>query len=351
MELSGVQLPFTQTPGFTEWAQGLVATRAQSTAQKPEERLFSGSQALAKSGVTTTFDIESTPGLWEKVDPSALPLRVLPFPEITGALSGAPPETLLSEILDRQAKLRTRLGLCGLSPHAPYSTSVRLLRQIASLQPRVLATMHVAESEDEWEYLTRGTGPMAEWLAPRIRIPAPEKETPLRHVARTGLLTSRLLVAHANTLDDRDVRILAESKATVVHCPRTHAYFNRPPFHYRRLRDSATAIVLGTDSSSSIGPPSGSKAHELSLTKEMKIFASHFPHVPSREILELVTTGPSRVIPEWKLGALLPGYRADMAAFDYSGPTAEAEDYIVRAAPSARSTWIEGRASRLHPSC
>ena len=350
MELSGVQLPFTQTPGFTEWAQSLIATRTQSTTQKPEERLFAGSQALAQSGVTTTFDIESTPGLWDACDPTALPLRVLPFPETTGALSGAPPETLLSEILDRQATLRKRFDLSGISPHAPYSTSVPLLRQIASLEPRVLATMHVAESEDEWEYLTRGTGPMAEWLVPRIRIPAPEKETPLRHVARTGLLTPRLLVVHANTLDDRDVRILAESKATVVHCPRTHAYFNRPPFHYRRLRDSGTAIVLGTDSTSSIGPPSGSKAHELSLTKEMKNFATQFPHVPSREILEMVTTGPARMIPEWKIGALVPGYRADMTVFDFSGPTAEAEDYIVRAAPSARSTWIDGRASRLHPS-
>ncbi len=348
LELSGIELPLDHTPGFTEWAQTLIRTRSATAPERLRERLLAGSRALAASGVTTALDIESTPAAWMESAPETTPIRPIAFPEITGAFSGASPEHLASDALDRARALSARYGAAGLSPHAPYSTASALLRCVATLSPAPFVAMHIAESEDEADLFKDGSGPLADWLAPLTHAPTPTGISPIAHVARSGLLAKKTLVAHGNILSDADVDLLASSGATIVHCPRTHAYFNRAPFHFDRLRAAHIPIALGTDSTSSIGPPSGSPATALSILEEMRRFADAFPEVEPTVILQMVTAVPGEYLGPPARGTLHQHALADLALFDYSGPPLLATEFLVHEARRARVTWIGGVRQGAH---
>jgi cytosine/adenosine deaminase-related metal-dependent hydrolase len=57
-----------------------------------------------------------------------------------------------------------------------------------------------------------------------------------------------VLLAHVNYADDADLELLAGSSASVVYCPRTHAFFGHAPHRYREMLARGINVCLGTDS-------------------------------------------------------------------------------------------------------
>src|SRR6266705_2175607 len=97
------------------------------------------------------------------------------------------------------------------------------------------------------------------------------------------------IVAHLNELSERDFDLLERSnpKFHVVHCPRSHEYFDHSPFDFDRLRSLGFNVCLGTDSLAS--------NESLSLFAEMRAFQQEFPSVSAEEIFQMVTVNPARV--------------------------------------------------------
>src|SRR5439155_12184725 len=211
---------------------------------------LNGAKMLVRTGTTTVADIEAVPELLPEVWQTT-PLRVFSFLEMTGITSRRQPRAILRETVARVAALGASRCRAALSPHAPYSTVPELLRLSAATARRRrwrLAT-HVAESAQEFDMFARGRGEMFDWLRRSQRDMSDcGLGSPVEHLARCGALSRNLLAVHVNYLGAQDAALLAKAKVSVVHCPRSHAYFGHDPFPRRRLAKAGVNLCLGTDS-------------------------------------------------------------------------------------------------------
>ena len=77
------------------------------------------------------------------------------------------------------------------------------------------------------------------------------KRRAIRALERAGLLGSRTALIHANWPGPGEVERVAAAGAMVVHCPGSHAFFDRAPFPLDRYRAAGIPVALGTDSAAS----------------------------------------------------------------------------------------------------
>ena len=155
-------------------------------------------------------------------------MRLMSFLEITGIKSQRDPRVIVREAATRISRLKNERCRAGLSPHAPYSTLPELLRLSAEKARRRKwrITTHVAESALEFEMFSHGRGVMFDWLQRSRRDMSDcALGSPVEHLERCGLLSENLLAVHVNYLAPKDATLLSRRKVSVVHCPRSHRYF------------------------------------------------------------------------------------------------------------------------------
>jgi cytosine/adenosine deaminase-related metal-dependent hydrolase len=130
----------------------------------------------------------------------------------------------------------------------------------------------------------------------------------LSHLFDHAVLNDKCLVAHLNYLQAYDWQLIAEQPLHVVHCPRCHQYFQHGRFPLERLQELGCTISIGTDSLAS--------NDMLDLRAEIRTARRNYPHVTSRQWLEMVTTHPAKWIGQpGKLGCIQTGAHADLVAF------------------------------------
>lgn len=306
---------------FTDWIKLITCAKAEWSLDDFRRSWLHGAAMLLRHGTTTVADVEAVPDLlpecWTRT-----PLRVFSFLEMTGIRARREPREVLAEaeaVLRRLPRGRCRAGL---APHAPYSTRPTLLTLVAErVRTRALrVTIHVAESEEEYQMFRHARGPMFDWLLRNERdMTDCGGVTPVQHLHRTGLLGPHLLAVHANYLGPGDGALLARHNVTVVHCPRSHRYFNHRPFPWRRLLRAGVNICLGTDSLATV-PRQGRHAPELSLFEELHEARTRQPWLGPRRLLRMVTVNPARALGlEGQAGQIIPGAWADLIALPADG--------------------------------
>src|SRR5665213_1743493 len=226
---------------------------------------------------------------------------------------------MLREGSDKITSLPPSRGFAGLSPHAPYSTTPALLEQTARLarKKKWRVTMHVAESEAEFEMWVHRRGPMFDWLRSQRDMSDCGERTPVAQVFRSGLLGENFLAIHANYLQPDDISILAKTGSSVVHCPRSHTYFRHQPFPWAELTAAGVNVCLGTDSRASMRKPRAAQP-ELNMFVEMRGFAASTPAANPRSIVQMATMNGARAIGwQGRAGELSPNALADVIAIPY----------------------------------
>jgi aminodeoxyfutalosine deaminase len=214
----------------------------------------------------------------------------------------------------------------GLAPHALFTASADLYRRCSEVAQRekTLLTTHLAESGEEVSMFRDRKGPLYEFLQGIGRVtsdlghgtPVSRFSEIIRDSSASLGMTENWLLVHMNELEETDFDQLAgsTSKASIVHCPRSHKYFGHSLFQYDKLRASGFGLCLGTDSLAS--------NDDLSLFAEMRAFQKEFPNVSAEEILEMVTTDPARALRQQeRLGKIRPGFAADLIAVPFEGST------------------------------
>jgi cytosine/adenosine deaminase-related metal-dependent hydrolase len=142
-----------------------------------------------------------------------------------------PDERLADEML---AKLRSdvmclrelenELVRVGVSPHAPYTVSEKLLVGVTdyALAEELPLMIHAAESEAEDELLKHGRGTFAESYALRgFEWPSP-RMSPIQYLSTRGVLRTRPLLAHCVRVDEADIETIREARGAVAHCPKSN---------------------------------------------------------------------------------------------------------------------------------
>jgi cytosine/adenosine deaminase-related metal-dependent hydrolase len=348
---SHCHLDFTRYKGkvprqesFREWLRAMGEKSRQTTRSEFKSSVREGIQQSLAYGSTTLCDVatsgESIPLLRH------MGLRAFWFLEILD-LGNESPRAYWKQAFEKWKFLAaegTVPGLVrpGFSPHTPFTVSketLGFLGKFLSSHKGYPTTLHLAESQEEWNFFRKGKGPMAnriKALNPDWNIP--RGTTPVQYLNQCGWLPKLDLAVHVNQANERDLSLLAKNRISVVHCPGSHAFFNHPSFPYQRLVRHRIPVCLGTDSLASNS--------SLSLFREMRLFKKKYPQVPSSEILTMVTTKPARALGlGHQLGRIKPGFLADLIGIPAprrSQGQVGLEDWVLRHRGHVTFAMIQG---------
>lgn len=336
---------FPSPKNFIDWLKSITATKAGWNAAEYSSSWLEGARMLLRTGTTTVCDIEAVPQLLPDVWNSTA-LRVISLLEMIGITKRRLPHAVLNEALQFISPLGHQRCSAGLSPHAPYSTVAPLLASSAKIARRKgwpLCT-HVAESHSEFEMFARARGDMFEWLRKSGREMSDcGLGSPVRHLDRCGLLMPNLIAAHCNYLARGDAALLAQRGVSVVHCPRSHAYFQHASFPLSRLLRAGVNVCLGTDSLASV-IKSRKQPIELDMFAEMRSFADQHRDLKPKTVLQMASIhGASALGRAGVIGALSKNYLADLIALPLSAPRSRIAKAILEYDGHVAASMIDGQ--------
>ena len=324
---------------FADWIKAIVDLRHDVDDTAHCQSWLRGARQTLCHGVTSLGNIENRrdllPQLW-----SQTPLRMVSFLELIVLHAKSDSQREIGEASDWARVNTPPRGCVGISPHAPYTTKPDLLEACAKLTDMPQA-MHLGESADEDEMFHQGSGALYEMMALAGRDMSDcGKHSPLAHVACFGMLSERLLLIHGNYLNHADIQVLANSGASLVHCPRSHQYFNHVAFRFDDLESAGVNICLGTDSLASIREKEG----ELELFSEMRLFRELHSDVPEGNILQMVTTRSAAALGmEGVIGEIAADAFADLTVIPFDGAHDDVESAVIDHVGKVQKVMIDGQ--------
>jgi cytosine/adenosine deaminase-related metal-dependent hydrolase len=244
-------------------------------------------------------------------------LRAVSYGEVVGmAGRSAQLEPLLAAATDRS--LETEQLRCGIEPHAPYSLDLAGYRgcvEVARQSGFPVAT-HLAETRDEAEFLAHHSGRFRDlWAALGAWTDNVSRSAggPVRAMQAIGLLNlPAALLAHVNYCDDAELDVLARGRASVVYCPRTHAWFGNPPHRWREMIARGINVAVGTDSCAS--------SPDLNLVDDLRLLHQIAPEVAPDALWQLATINAARALGfAADVGSITAGKSADLVIFPTRG--------------------------------
>ena len=261
---------------------------------------------------------------------------------------GPDPAQLDESLKSLQAALR-ELDACaserleiGVSPHAPYTVSDRLLAAVGSLahiQDRKVA-MHLAESMDEQRFIAEGRGAFADHLRGRGIAVAPRGPSPVKWALETGLEPLRPLLIHCVHVGPDDARAIAGCGAAVAHCPSSNQLLGNGRAPLALLQEAGVTVGVGTDSVAA--------GNSFDLFNESRQAALGVPLAPNDQ-LRLITAGAADALELEDAGRLVAGAWGDLCAVALKGPTLagtksiEGALAVAATAGHVTATWVAGR--------
>lgn len=284
LEFSGLRQPLSAGAAFPDWIRSVIAQRAAPPAD-PQTALQRGLAESRRSGVRLIGEITTS----DLAPPDDGTTRIVSFREVIG-LNPQQIDASCERARSHVKQLRSGPAgrrLPGISPHAPYSVHPDLLAALVDVarEESVPLAMHVAESPEERQLLSSGTGAFREFLqelqlwAPRTFPGGRSVMDVLRQIARAP----RGLVVHGNDLTPDELAFVAtQDHLSVVYCPRTHAHFRFAVHPWRKLLAAGGRVVLGTDSRAS-NP-------DLDVWRELRHAARQAPDLPPPHLLRMITT-------------------------------------------------------------
>ena len=343
LEYSGLAGELSRDVSFTDWLNQMVSIKQSLTHDDHQAAWLAGADMLLRTGCGTVVNIESLPGLYERMA-SETPLQVCPFTELIGYHPGDVSE--LVDLAKRELMANAPLALnAGLSAHAPYTVTPEALNVLAMFadEHSLSTTIHLAESDDEWEMFTDGTGPLYDTMGALGRLMDDcGMGTPVQHLAKSGGFAKKTLVVHANRLTDADVELLRKADADVVHCPRSRAWFGHGGFDYDRLAKAELNVCLGTDSLASIG--GGREAAALDMFAEMQEFSRRHASLECEDILQMATTNGAKAMRLGnEIGQIRDGLKANMAMIPLDGTLSEVPEMILHHKGPVKMLMVAGR--------
>ncbi|WP_209475674.1 amidohydrolase family protein [Thermococcus stetteri] len=188
-------------------------------------------------------------------------------------------------------------------PHAPYTCSIALLKEVRRLatENRKLITIHVSETMAEIGQITERYG-----------------KSPVVLLDDIGFLGNDVIIAHGVWLDSRDIQILARHGVTVAHNPGSNMKLASGVMPLEKLLNAGVNVGLGTDGSAS--------NNNLDMLEEMKLAALlHKVHnldptvADARTVFKMATQNGAKAL-RLNAGVIKEGYLADIAIINFNRP-------------------------------
>ena len=223
----------------------------------------------------------------------------------------------------------------ALAPHAPYTVSNATLETIATYAAELDVPVHVHlhETLDEITDSLKAHG---------VR--------PLERISQLGLLGPGLIAVHAVHLEANEIDTLARHGCSVAHCPSSNLKLASGIAKVATMVERGVNVGIGTDSAAS-----NNRLDVLGETRLAALLAKGSSGVatavPAHTALHMATLGGARALGlDSKIGSIVAGKRADLAAIDLSSielaPCYDAASQLVYAAGAQHVThvWVDGKA-------
>jgi cytosine/adenosine deaminase-related metal-dependent hydrolase len=215
----------------------------------------------------------------------------------------------------------------GLAPCAPFSVSVELMKQTASLARQLGVRMHthLCETLDEEAYCLEKY-----------------KLRPIDFIESLGWLSDNVWLAHMVHVNDREILRLAKAGVGVAHCPTSNLRLGSGVPPVRRYLDGGIKVGLAVD-----GAASNDTSDMLGEARQAMLVhrvESGVGSMPARDALRLATRGGAAVLGRDDLGQIAPGKAADFAIFDvnrldYAGSAGDPVASLLFCGAGHRTKW------------
>jgi 5-methylthioadenosine/S-adenosylhomocysteine deaminase len=261
---------------------------------------------------------------------AALGLIVIEFPT---AYAADPDQYLAKGLALRdQWREHPQLSFC-LAPHAPYTVSDATFRKVAQFAAELELPVHVH---------------LHETLEEIARSVAEHGVRPLARLERLGLLGPNLIAVHSVHLEPAEIALLARHGCSVAHCPSSNLKLASGLAPVAALLAAGVNVALGTDGAAS--------NNRLDLFEEMrtaallaKAVALDASAMPAHAALRAATLGGAMALGlEARIGSIVPGKAADLAAVDFDSlelqPAYDVVSHLVYACGREHVTdvWVGG---------
>ncbi len=310
---------------FYSWLIKLTKTRAEVlTDADIETAAVFGALEGARGGVTCFADI----GRFGAAGFNALKtngLRGVLFQETEFSPDDKTADEDFEKLFEKFARLKeteTNLVAVGLSPHAPYTVSRRLFEKIAdyAIENDIKTTIHAAESVEEHNLMTKGTGFFAsvydkygfEWRSPNC--------SSIEYLENIGVLCAKPLLAHCVKVSETDIELIAESGSRIAHCPKSNAKFGHGFAPLEKFLDNEIRVGFGSDSVAS-----NNVCDILEEARFGVLSARNLPDrkrfVEPKEAIATATFGAAKALGlDAQIGTLETGKQADLIVVSLENP-------------------------------
>ena len=339
LELASLHGVLTPGKDFPIWLKQILGRLPGLTSEVRRQSICRSTQNALRNGTTSILSVTSDiPAMAGLTSTASRIWWALEFMDLQ-----IPPE--VSTILDRAMAWLSRNPAnawhLALSPHAPYTASPQLYREIAelSLRHKLPFTTHLAESPEETALVDGKKSSFQDVLPKEFhRNDFGNSQSAVDWSNRNQVLPSGAILAHLNEFQASDIPYLKERQATVVHCPTCHEWFGRKPFSFDLLKKNKVPVCLGTDS------PASSGNLPLDLRAEVRLFRKRHPHVSVHDAWEMITTTPAHALGcGLQLGILKSGSWADWVGWRLPEPREDPISQILDSHDLAEVTCVAGK--------
>ena len=218
------------------------------------------------------------------------------------------------EALAEQAEYESGRIKIVLSPHAIYSASEKLYRQVAEEAEKrgLLKQTHLSEGAAEVEDCINNRG-----------------ITPVKYLNDIGFLDSKTILAHCVQMRGDDIDIIKRSGASVVTNPASNAKLGNGFAPVVDMHKAGINICIGTDGTSS--------NNTLNMFREMGILSlihkgihKDSTAMPAQSVLSMATANAAKALcEEDRLGVIKEGASADLCFVDLRSPSLFPNNNII----------------------
>ncbi len=222
----------------------------------------------------------------------------------------------------------------ALFPHAPYSTDLNILKKASAFvqQHDLIIHSHLLESGSEIEESIReyGKRPIALW-------------------DELGLIGPKTIAVHMTYVNDEDLSIIMNRKASVVNCPESNMKLASRVCPVQQMLHMGINVALGTDGAAS--------NNDLDMFGEMKsaaflskVTSDNPENLNAKTVVEMATINGAKALHlDQEIGSIEVGKAADIIAIDMdtieTQPCYSPMSQIVYATPRSQVThvWVNGK--------
>jgi 5-methylthioadenosine/S-adenosylhomocysteine deaminase len=262
---------------------------------------------MAKNGITTFVDMyfyeDMVARAAEEIGIRALigeGVLSIPTPHAKGETQGIENTKKLIEKYKNSTLISPIVA-----PHAPYTCSDELLKELSSIAIKENCPLHIHLSESEKEFLD---------------MQREKNLTPTEYLEKLGIFEAKTLAAHANYLTDKDIVILKENNVSIAHCPESNAKLASGICPVVKLFDSEVNVALGTDGAASNNNLDILGEMDFAL-KLQKISNGNPQALKALDALQMATSMGARAIFKEEIGSIEVGKKADFLVIDRENPS------------------------------